>query len=112
VDGWQEQPMLTYIQKASAKNSNVSIFSDYMTELFTQTSLAFTLSTSSSYTILMPNNEAMQAAIAAKVLPTIAETKSSINDLQKAINFIKYHIIPSKVYVNDGYNRVLLSNGA
>lgn len=112
VDGWQEQPMLTYIQKASAKNSNVSIFSDYMTELFTQTSLAFTLSTSSSYTILMPNNEAMQAAIAAKVLPTIAETKKSINDLQKAINFIKYHIIPSKVYVNDGYNRVLLSSGA
>lgn len=112
VDGWQEQPMLTYIQNAATKNSNISIFKDYMTELFTQTNLAFTLSTSSSYTILMPNNEAMQAAINAKELPTIEETRKSINDLQKAINFVKYHIIPSKVYVNDGYSRVLLANGS
>ncbi len=112
VDGWQEQPMLTYIQKAAAKNSNISIFNDYMTELFTQTTLAFSLSTSSSYTILMPNNEAMQAAIDAKVLPTIAESQTSVANLQKVINFIKYHIIPSKVYVNDGYSRVLLSSGS
>lgn len=112
VDGWQEQPMLHYIQKAAKSNPNISIYNDYMTELLTQVSFPFTLSNSSSYTLLMPNNEAMQQAIDLKLLPTIEETRASIENLQKAIAFIKYHILPGKTYLDDGYNRVLLSSGA
>ncbi|SHE90707.1 fasciclin domain-containing protein [Dysgonomonas macrotermitis] len=111
VSGWEEQPMLTYIQHAAAENPNISIYNDYITELYTQTTLAFTLSTSSMYTILMPNNEAMQEAINAGVLPTIEESRESVANLQKVINFVMYHILPGKVYLNDGYNRVLLSTG-
>lgn len=112
TEGWLEQPMLTYIQKAAASNPNISIYKDYMTELLTQTTFPFALSNSSSYTILMPNNESMQAAINAHLLPTIAETRASIQNLQKAITFVRYHIIPSKIYLNDDYNRILLSSGA
>lgn len=111
VDGWQEKTMLSYIQQAAAGNSNISIYNDYLTQLLTQVSFPFSLSTSSSYTLLMPNNVAMQQAIDVKVLPTIAETKTSIDALQKAIAFVRYHTIPGKTYLDDGYNKVLLSTG-
>lgn len=114
IDGWQEQPMLTYIQEAAAANPDISMYAEYMTYMLGQTYFPYSISNSSSYTILMPNNDAMTDAISAGYLPPLADVKltTTIEHLQKAINFMKYHVLSGSLYMNDGYSRVLLPSGA
>lgn len=118
AEGWEEQDMLTYINEAATNNSDLSLYNQYMTLLLGQTVYPWTLSTSTVYTVLMPNNTALQAAIDAGDLPTIATINAEITaltdftNLQKAINFMKYHMMTGVEILNDGYSRILLQDGS
>lgn len=115
TEGWTEQDMLVYIKEAAANNPNISIYADYMSYMLDPTKntlFPYSISNSSSYTILMPNNNAMQEAIEAGDLPALDKIKTELEALQKAINFMRYHILSGSLYLNDGYSRILLSTGA
>ncbi len=111
--GWEEQNILVYIKQAAANNPELSMYAEYMDYLMTNTYSPYTLSKESFFTLLMPNNTALNQAIADGVLKPIADVKSTsdLSALNGAIYFFKYHIIPNAVYVNDGYSQVLLSSG-
>ena len=115
AEGWTEQDMLVYIKEAAANNPDISLYADYMSYMLdpTQnTTFPYSISTSSSYTILMPNNTAMQNAITNGDIPALSDVKGNLENLQKAITFMKYHVLTGSLYLNDGYNRILLSSGA
>jgi uncharacterized surface protein with fasciclin (FAS1) repeats len=118
ISGWEEQSMLTYIQKAASSNPDISLYNEYMTLLLSQTTYPWTLSTSTTYTVLMPNNTALQAAVDAGDLPSLGVINTSLTNLTnldnvlKAVNFMKYHMLAGAVLLNDGYSRILLPSGA
>lgn len=115
AEGWMEQDMLTYLKQAGNNNPDISIYTDYMSYMLDplqNTMFPYSISPSSSYTILMPNNEAMQRAITSGDLPALEDVKKDLEALQKAINFMRYHVLTGPLYMNDGYSRILLSSGA
>lgn len=115
AEGWIEQDMLVYIKEAAANNPDISMYADYMSYMLDpakNTMFPYSISASSSYTMLMPNNAAMQNAIDNGDLPVLSDVQTTLESLQEAINFMKYHTLSGSLYMNDGYNRVLLPSGA
>lgn len=97
-----------YLDRARTQNSNVKLFVDYLQKCIktypddaTSTALDG-ISTEQFYTVLMPNNTAIQSAITAKILPPI-DSVSSVYPLAlaRAAFFINSHIIQGRVFVDD-----------
>ena len=97
-----------YLNRARAQNPNVKLFVDYLQRCIktypddaTSTALDG-ISTEQFYTVLMPNNTAMQSAITAKVIPPIDSTSSAYPQaFARAAFFINSHIIQGRVFVDD-----------
>lgn len=97
-----------YLDRARTQNSNVKLFVDYLQKCIktypddaTSTTLDG-ISAEQFYTVLMPNNTAIQSAITAKVLPPIDSVSSAYPlALAKAAFFINSHIIQGRVFVDD-----------
>ena len=97
-----------YLDRARTQNPNVKLFVDYLQRCIktmpddaTSTALDG-ISTEQFYTVLMPNNTAMNAALSAKVIPPI-DSINSANPIAfaRAAFFINSHIIQGRVYVDD-----------
>jgi uncharacterized surface protein with fasciclin (FAS1) repeats len=97
-----------YLDRARTQNPNVKLFVDYLQRCIktmpddaTSTALDG-ISTEQFYTVLMPNNTAMTAAITAKVIPPIDSINSAFPlAFARAAFFINSHIIQGRVYVDD-----------
>lgn len=97
-----------YLDRARTQNSNVKLFVDYLQKCVktypddaTSTALDG-ISTEQFYTVLMPNNTAIQSAITAKILPPIDSISSAYPlALARAAFFINSHIIQGRVFVDD-----------
>ncbi len=97
-----------YLDRARAQNPNVKIFVDYLQKCIKTypddaTSTAMDgISTEQFYTVLMPNNTAMQSAISAKVIPPLDSVGSAFPQaFAKAAFFVNSHIIQGRVFVDD-----------
>ncbi|MFT3753260.1 MAG: fasciclin domain-containing protein [Paludibacter sp.] len=97
-----------YLDRSRTQNSNVKLFVDYLQKCIktlpddaTSTALDG-ISTEQFYTVLMPNNTAMQSAITAKLLPPIDSVSSAYPvAFAKAAFFINSHILQGRVFVDD-----------
>ena len=70
-------------------------------------------------TILMPNDEALTQAIEGGYLRSLSAIRQQIANsnganftyLDEAINFFRYHFSIGGLYINDGYDKILLNTG-
>ncbi|WP_205499775.1 fasciclin domain-containing protein [Rufibacter psychrotolerans] len=89
---------------AEAPESRYKKFFDYLnnSSLFTKNTGAIVGVTASGfYTMLVPDNEAIDAAIAKGYLPA-STSPSSAEDKEKVADFIRYHIIDKATIAPDG----------
>jgi len=119
------QNMLEYIRKAAEGNRSnlgsvdvLNSYFQYMEYIMSPARGAdrLELSRDNYWTILMPNNASLRAAIDAHHLPTFPNLVSNVQQgrtdtLKRVIDFFRYHIIPGKVYVNDGLEDILTKEG-
>lgn len=97
-----------YLDRARTQNSNVKLFVDYVQrciKTYPDDALSTVLdgiSTEQFYTVLMPNNTAIQSAITAKVLPPIDSVSSAFPlAFARAAFFINSHFLQGRVLVDD-----------
>ncbi len=89
---------------AEAPDSRYKRFYEYLskTGIYTEaTGAILGITAGSPYTLLVPDNDAIEAAIAADFLPA-SPTSTATEDVAKVINFIRYHIIDKGTVVPDG----------
>lgn len=126
-----EKDMVDYLKNAKTLNPNISDALDYLIFFAENTKNQYVLSKESFWTILLPNNAAIKAANVDlgsganhifPYLPPLTGLKNGyeqatlpnswMDDMDQAINFFKYHLIPGMLFVDDGYPKVLFSSGA
>ena len=105
-EGYKTGDLYPYVLKMSSgtQNRNVALFKNYFAACLKgdDSNELAGLSADMILTILMPTNTAINKAIANGDLPTIAQVSSSAADRIKATQFILYHIIKGKIFVDDG----------
>jgi hypothetical protein len=97
-----------YLDRARTQNPNVKLFVDYLQRCIktmpddpASTALDG-INPEQFYTVLMPNNTAMTAALSAKVIPPIDSINSAYPlAFARAAFFINSHIIQGRVFVDD-----------
>lgn len=126
----EEQEMVDYLKAIKLQNPNVSDAVDYLLFFAENTTNQYVLNKESFWTILLPNNTAIKGANVDQgsgtthifpYLPPLSGLKNGygqatlpdgwMNDMDQAINFFKYHLIPGMLFVDDGYPKVLFSSG-
>lgn len=97
-----------YLDRARTQNPNVKLFVDYLQRCIktypddAASTALDGISTEQFYTVLMPNNSAMQSAISAKLIPPIDSIASAYPQaFARAAFFINSHIIQGRVFVDD-----------
>ena len=101
--GWNDQNTKVFISKYLKNNSEVSVFYKYWTAL----NSLIDIPTSKYYTILIPDNNSMNAAIAAGDMPVYSSLVPSAGTLNSvlspaAVAFIYNHVLQGGVYPDDG----------
>lgn len=97
------------VQRVAQLNPDVSRFRDYLfaSPLYRPADLTIDgVSSGGAYTILMPNNSAIQAAIDADLLPSNPAT-ADVAERQAIDNFLKYHILTNVNIAPDGNQEIL-----
>lgn len=101
-------PLWIYLDRARTQNSNVKDFVDYVEVCLKgiDSEELDGIKTANFYTVLMPNNTAMNLARSSGYLPTLAEISGSDADaLEKraaATKFVNAHILQGTVFADDG----------
>ncbi|MFM2293417.1 MAG: hypothetical protein RIS29_3230 [Bacteroidota bacterium] len=114
---FKELSLWEYLDRARTQNPNVKLFVDYLQKCIktypddaTSTALDG-ISAEQFYTVLMPNNTAMQAALSAKVIPPIDSVGSAFpTAFARAAFFINSHIIQGRVLVDDNKSYLYPAN--
>lgn len=110
-EGYKSQDLYTYILNMASglQNTNVALFKNYLAACLkgdASNDLAG-LSADMVLTIFMPNNIAINKAIANGDLPTLAQVNADAAARMKATNFILYHMIKGKEFVDDGLSYIM-----
>ncbi|MFA5046901.1 MAG: fasciclin domain-containing protein [Paludibacter sp.] len=110
-EGYKPQDLYTYFLNMSGglENTNVAIFKNYIGACL-KGDLSNDLAGISSdmvLTIFMPSNTAINRAIANGDLPSLTEVNSDPAARKKATNFILYHMIRGKQFVDDGLTYIM-----
>lgn len=105
---FRDMSLWEYLDRARSQNPNVKLFVDYLQKCIktypddATSTVLDGISTEQFYTVLMPNNTAMQSAITAKVLPPIDSVSSGFPlAFARAAFFINSHILQGRVLVDD-----------
>lgn len=105
---YKDLSLWDYLDRARIQNSNVKLFVDYVQKCIKTypddaTNKALDgINSEQFYTVLMPNNTAMQSAITAKIIPPIDSVSSAYPlAFARAAFFINSHFLQGKVLVDD-----------
>ena len=106
VEGYTSQDLYTYIlnMASGTQNTGVALFKNYLAACLkgdASNQLAG-LSADMVLTIFMPTNTAITKAIANGDLPALTSVTADAAARIKATNFILYHIVKGKIFVDDG----------
>ncbi|MDR2805598.1 MAG: fasciclin domain-containing protein [Dysgonamonadaceae bacterium] len=102
---WQDLTLWNYLDRARKENPNVSLFVDYMERCLKNpdTDELDGIKPENYYTVLMPNNSAMQQAITRGYIQALASVNTSNAEaLAQATKFVNGHILQGQVLVDDG----------
>ncbi|VBB48009.1 conserved exported hypothetical protein [uncultured Paludibacter sp.] len=105
-DGWNSGTLWHYIQQTAQENSNVSMFADYVQYALktTSTDALLGISEDNFYTIVMPNNNAIIRAQAAKDLPSLDSLKLgtlSQERVDMCVKFVQTHFLQGYAFPDD-----------
>jgi uncharacterized surface protein with fasciclin (FAS1) repeats len=120
---WQDLSLWKYLDRAQRENPNVSLFVNYVERCLKNpdTDDLDGIKPEIYYTVLMPNNSAMQQAITRGYLKPLASVTADDKEaLAQATKFVNAHFLQGRVFMDDGYpyiypvnpmepNRVLIS---
>lgn len=105
---YQDLSLWEYLDRARVQNPNVAMFVAYAKACVKKypdddsSTEMENISPEQFYTVLMPNQTAMQSAINAGVLPPLDRVNAANpEDFAKAASFIYSHIIQGRVFVDD-----------
>lgn len=99
---FSDRPLWYYIQLAGKENADVSKFVDLVKKVMKNSADELLgVKASNFYTILMPNNAAMDAAKAAGLYPTTIDPESDPKGTDKALRFCQSHFLVGKVFPDD-----------
>jgi hypothetical protein len=104
-DRWQDLTLWKYLARAKSENPNVSLFVDYVEKCLknADTDELDGIKPENYYTVLMPNNSAIQQAISRGYLKPIGQVSADdIEALAQATKFVNAHFLQSRVLVDDG----------
>jgi hypothetical protein len=111
---YKDLTLWQYIDRARTQNPNVKQFVDYFQKCIKtmpddNTSTALDgFNSEQFYTILMPNNTAMSAALAAKVIPPLDSVNAAYPDaFARAAFFINSHVLSGRVLMDDNIKTYL-----
>jgi len=112
ITGYKPQDLIIYINSMATTNTNVKDFVRYLVACLQTTGNDLSsLSADMILTIFMPNNAAIAKAIANGDLPaTSTEIATNIDSRRKATQFILYHILKGKSFVDDGLKYIMPNN--
>jgi hypothetical protein len=102
---WQDITLWKYLDRARKENPNVSLFVDYVERCLKNPDNDDLdgIKPENYYTVLMPNNLAMQQAITRGYLQALASvTTDNKEALAQATKFVNGHILQGRVLVDDG----------
>jgi hypothetical protein len=107
-DGWNDQTTMVFINNYLKTHDEDSIYYKYWTAL----SSLMDVPSAKYYTILIPDNDTMNKAIAAGDMPTysaLVPSTGTLDDIQSplALAFIYNHILQGGVYPDDGQSYII-----
>jgi hypothetical protein len=110
-EGYKSKDLYTYIlnMASGTQNTNVALFKNYIAACLKgdESNDLAGLSADMVLTIFMPNNAAINKAIAKGDLPKLTDVSSDAGARMKATNFVLYHMIKGKEFVDDGLNYIM-----
>ena len=109
ADGWNDQTLYTFITKYVAQNSNASKFLSYLNAtLYNPADGTIAgISTSGYYTILIPQNDMIDKAVADGYLPPLSQVLPANDKIfAKAANFINSCFLSGTVIADDGKSKI------
>lgn len=105
------QDLIIYILKMASPTQNlyVGTFKNYLVACLKgdESNQLAGLSADMVLTMFMPNDVAMKAAVANGDLPALTAVKANAADRAKATEFILYHILKGKQFVDDGLTYIM-----
>ncbi|SHF85133.1 Fasciclin domain-containing protein [Bacteroides luti] len=108
--GWEDQSITTFVANYFAANpAQTSEFKKYWDKVLSVVSPS--INASGYYTILIPTNEQVNAAVAAGNLPALANVVvTKDKEWAQAVNFVSSQILSGTVYSDDGLSRFIPGN--
>lgn len=107
IDGWSDQSLYTFIGKYVAQNPEASLFKKYLDNLLYNSSdgTIAGISTSGFYTILIPQDDVITAAVADGYLPAFADIRLTDENMAKTACFLNSCFLSGMVIADDGISR-------
>jgi uncharacterized surface protein with fasciclin (FAS1) repeats len=102
---WKDISLWKYLDRARRENPNVSLFVDYVERCLKNPDADDLdgIKPENYYTVLMPNNSAMQQAVTRGYLQALANvTADNKEAFAQATKFLNAHILSGRVLVDDG----------
>jgi len=110
-EGYKSQDLITYIltMASGTQNTNVALFKNYLAACLKgdESNDLAGLSSDMVLTIFMPNNTSINKAITNGDLPKLADVTADVGARMKATQFVLYHIVKGKVFVDDGLQYIM-----
>lgn len=106
--GWEDQTMYECIKEYVTKNPEASLFKQYLDALlYTSTDGTIAgINKASFYTVLIPQNDAIERAIEQGYLPKLADVKATDENQAIAVCFLNTCFLPGMVISDDGVERI------
>jgi hypothetical protein len=101
---YSDQSLLHYLQLARTENPEVSKFVDLVEKVMKTSTTSNDLigvKATNFYTVLMPSNSAMNAALAAGLYPAIIDYETDPTGANKALRFVQSHFLVGKIIADD-----------
>jgi len=98
-------PMSHYLDRAKSSNSRLTKSVDLIKQLMDLELISFNRENITSYTFLLPNNDAIDKAIEDGVFTLAADGTIPIDPAERderIVQFFRYHIIFGQVFIDDG----------
>jgi hypothetical protein len=105
-DRWKDLTLWKYLDRARRENPNVSQFVDYVERCLksADTDDLEGIKPENYYTVLMPNNSAMQQAVSrGYISPLASVTTDDKEAFAQATKFVNAHFLQGQVFVDDGF---------
>jgi len=99
--GWSDRTLYECLTSYVSQNSNASKFKQYVDLLYPDGTIT-DISTTAFYTVLVPQNDAIDQAIADGYLPALSDVTSSEANKAKATLFVNTYFLAGMIVPDDG----------